>query len=57
MENPFSEEAFLADQPQCKDLTGDEFEEAYDKWLFDIYQELRADSELSRMKDMEGFNY
>jgi hypothetical protein len=56
MEDPFGIEVFLFEQPQCKDLDGQALEEAYQKWLFDVYQELKADIELSRMKDMEGLN-
>ena len=55
-EDPFGIEVFLFEQPQCKDLTGQALEEAYEKWLYYIYQEMKADEELSRMKEMNDNN-
>lgn len=52
----FSMEDFLQDQPQCKELTGEKLDIAYNQWLEDIYNELKADSALARMKDQMDFD-
>ena len=56
MNKPFSLEDFFQDQPQCKDLTGERLDIAYNQWLEDIYNELKADSELARIKDQMDFD-
>lgn len=56
MTEPFSLEDFLQDQPQCKELTGERLDIAYNQWLEDIYNELKADSELARIKDQMDFD-
>ena len=55
MTEPFSLEDFLQDQPQCKELTGERLEIAYQQWLYDIYNELRADRELAIYKDQNDW--
>jgi hypothetical protein len=35
-------EAFLEEQPQCKELTGERLEIAYQQWLEDINNELTS---------------
>lgn len=57
MTEPFSIEDFFQDQPQCKELTGERLDIAYNQWLEDIYNELKADEQLSRMKDQINFDY
>ena len=54
MEDPYSIEYFLKEQPQCIDLTGDALENAYQKWLHDIYLEMQADDAISRMKEQDN---
>ena len=56
MEEPFSMDDFLQDQPQCKELTGERLEIAYQQWLEDIYNEMQADSQLSRSKETDWEN-
>lgn len=56
MAEPFSLEDFLQDQPQCKELTGERLDLAYNQWLNDIYNELKADEQLSRMKNQINFD-
>lgn len=52
MIEPFSMEDFLQDQPQCKELTGERLTIAYNQWLEDIINELKA---LRREKEL-NFN-
>jgi len=56
MAEPFSLEDFFQDQPQCKELTGERLDIAYNQWLEDIYNELKADEQLSRIKDQMNFD-
>jgi hypothetical protein len=56
MSDPFSMEAFLEEQPQCKELTGERLEIAYQRWLDDIYNELRADSQIALMKEQNDWD-
>jgi hypothetical protein len=56
MAEPFSMDDFLQDQPQCKELTGERLEIAYQQWLEDIYNEMKADSQLSRSKETDWEN-
>jgi uncharacterized iron-regulated protein len=56
MSDLFSMEAFLKEQPQCNELTGEKLEIAYQRWLDDIYNELMADSVLARMKEQNDWD-
>lgn len=55
MAEPFSMDDFLQDQPQCKELTGERLEIAYQQWLEDIYNELKADSQIALMKEQNNW--
>ena len=53
MEDLYSLEAFLREQPQCKELTGDALENAYERWLYDLHREIEAERWLKNQQERE----
>lgn len=53
MTEPFSLEDFLQDQPQCKELTGERLYIAYNQWLEDIYNELKAQAQWEQYRERD----
>ena len=55
MAEAFSMDDFFQDQPQCKELTGERLDIAYNQWLEDIYNELKADSQTALSKEQRDW--